>query len=136
MERQDAARAEARKTATSVSFCHQFARAIEYELTLVNKWGASADTCRTLHGEVVTCSIRDKYPPRRPNKFLVWLFQFRNKLGVPIFQYNPAPRGFIFNEGGRHLTFDIRPMKRLYRLYLFGLVFMVSNGKPSIRWRG
>lgn len=127
LARQDAERAAARKNATSASFFRDFGRSVAYELMLAHKWGAEADVA---NNEIVR-SITEKYPPRKPGRFIQWLFQFRNKLGAPIFQYNPAPLGFIFNEGGRGVTLTLTRMIP-FRLYLGGWVLMYRGREWSL----
>lgn len=132
LDRQDAARAQARTTATSAGFRANFSRAIAYEFELADKWGAEADTVGD--PPVVTRSIRAKYPPRQPGKFLSWLFQFRNNNGIPIFQINPAPFGFIINEGGRGITLTCTRAVP-FRLYVAGYVVMWHKNKLTFRGR-
>lgn len=135
LERQDAARAKAREEAGRAGwsgFRNLFIRQHGYELELAQKWGAEADVVNDHGTEVVVRSIRDKYPPRKPGRFIRWLFQFRNRVGAPIFQYNPAPLGFILNEGGRGVTLTLTRMVP-FRLYVAGWVLMIRGGKVSFR---
>jgi hypothetical protein len=130
LDRQDAERAEARRTASDRQFRDNFVRVHAYEIMLASKWGAEADVAG--NPEVVVRSIRDKYPPRKPGRFIRWLFQFRNRVGAPIFQFNPAPLGFIFNEGGRGVTLTLTRMVP-FRLYVAGWVLMCQGGEVSFR---
>jgi len=130
LERQDAERARAHRTASGSQFRNDFVRTHGYELTLASKWGAEADVMGD--PPVVVRSIRDKYPPRKPGRFVRWLFRFRNRIGAPVFQYNPAPVGFIFNEGGRGVTLTLTRMVP-FRLYVAGWVLMYQCGTWSLR---
>jgi len=132
LERQDADRARARRTASGSQFRNDFLRVHGYELTLASKWGAEADVTGPPGAETVVRSIRDKYPPRKPGRFVRWLFRFRNRHGIPLFQYNPAPVGFIFNEGGRGVTLTLTRMVP-FRLYVAGWVLMYQCGSWSLR---
>ena len=56
------------------------------------------------------------------------LFQFPNVVGAPG---ESSYKGFVFNEGGKHLTLTMLSIKKahpifLFRMYLLGLVVKVE----------
>jgi len=141
LARQDAERQKAREryaamghVAAHASFRTGFAASISYEFELARKWGAEADTVNTGWGEEVMPGgrIADKYPPRAIGKFEKWLCSFKNSFGAPYIQREPRLGGFIFNEGGRILTFT-RTRMLPFRLYLCGLVLMKKGDKWTLR---
>lgn len=133
LNEQDAARAKARvgtEEERAEAFRRSFASGIFAEIHLVRKWGYSADMAG---GEVVR-SITAKYPPRKLSRFEQFLNKhFTRKDGVPVFQFEPRVRGFLFNEGGRGVTFTSIPTVR-FRLYVAGVVLDHVGGKWRV-WR-
>lgn len=103
-------------------FRSNFAASIAYELNLAGKWGAEAD----MRGNEVSRSIRAKYPPRKIGHIEKWLTSHKNKFGAPIFQFEPRLGGFIFNEGGRGVTFTHTKWCP-FRLYIAGYVLMYNK---------
>ena len=137
---QDAKRAAARAAGNEedrgASFRQNFVKKIAYEFELSHKWGAQADTSDLGYGEEVLVPIRQKYPVRVRGRFETWLTSWMNRVGAPVFNFPPCAnlRGFIFNEGGRGLTFtSINGCP--FRLYVAGLVLSYARtwvkGKPG-----
>lgn len=131
----EAARAKIRQSKDPYGdFRRSFTSSIAYEFTLAAKWGASAETYNSTTGKIVVVPIGQKYPPRKPSRFETWLCSFRNGYGAPYFQFSPAKHlpGFIFNEGGRVLTFTSTQWSP-FRLYILGWILMRRDKKWSFR---